>query len=202
MDTPLPFLAYTLLVLGLLFPALSLFTVILSLLDQWLYMRHSSPVFVPLIGPILLTSWGFLTQAPIWLVPVFWVADIGTLTFLAVAPGLIRGWWQISPFTRIATLEGSRDIESAVITLHSTGHYVLKKTWKRPAGEIGIVGLGEGGTFVRSVDGYELNADHGVHRALRETPNGAYAVEEIPPLTENQLAYALQGWVLHCRSKS
>ncbi len=128
------------LVIGLLFPAISLLTGIGSFVVHWRHKRHSSPLFVPFVGPILLTLWLLLTKKPLWLVPVVWVLDIGTLAFLAIGPRLIADWWRVSSFTKILTLRGARDIQTAIITLHSTGHYVLFKS-------CGIASLGEPGVF-------------------------------------------------------
>jgi len=62
-----------LLVAGLLFPALSLLTIVGSLLHRWRHKRHASAVLVPLIGPILFTCWVVLAGKSIWLIPLAWV---------------------------------------------------------------------------------------------------------------------------------
>jgi len=189
-------LEVTLFVAGLIFPVLSLLTGIASLLSRRSDQKHSSAVFVPFIGPGLLTCWVLVGHRPLWLIPILWIADIGTLAFLAVAPRLIADWWRLSSFTRILTLSGKQGIESAIITLHSSGHYLLKKSWNRPPGEMGIVSLGEPGTFVHTDDHYELTAHHGMRRILRGIDETTYRVEENPPAKEELRDYSLDGWLL------
>lgn len=186
----------TLLIAGLIFPAISLLTGVGSLLHRWRTKKYSSPVFVPFVGPILLTCWVMVDHRPFWLIAVVWVADIGTLMFLAVSPRLVADWWRTSCFTKILTLRGSKGIQSAVITLHSSGHYLLKKSWNRPPGEIGILGLGEPGTYVCKDDNYELTAHHGLHRTLRKIDETTYRVEEDSPIKEELRNYTLNEWLL------
>src|SRR5271167_4592297 len=98
-----------LLVAGLLFPVLNLFTGIGWLVHQWRHKKHASPVIVPLIGPILLTCWVVLAEKSLFFIPVVWITDIGTLILFTVSPRLIRDWWRVSWFTRILALRGSND---------------------------------------------------------------------------------------------
>jgi hypothetical protein len=184
-----------LLVAGLLFPALSLLTVTGSFIHRWRYQKYASPVMIPFVGPILLTIWAVVTDQSNWLVPIFWIGDLGTVAFLAVSPRLVRDWWRVSSFTRILTLHGSKDIQTAIITLHSTGHYLLKRSWNRLPGEIGIGGLGEPGTYIQAEGQYELTAHHGLRRILRKTDDGAYVVEEGPPPNASLQVYTLNGWL-------
>jgi len=88
----------SLLVAGLIFPVISLLTTMGSLASQWRQKKYSSPVFIPFIGPVLLTSWVVFAHKPLWFVAIVWLADIGTLAFLAVSPQLIRDWWHRSSF--------------------------------------------------------------------------------------------------------
>jgi len=140
-----------------------------------------------------------LADAWPWLIPIFWGADIGTVVFLAVLPRLVREWWQTSYFTKRITLVGSRDIESATLTLHSGGHYHLQKSWSRPAASTGIVGLGETGKYVEIENGFELTAHHGLRRVLRlskqEAYESTYLVEE-DTWPQDDGYSSLGGWML------
>jgi hypothetical protein len=185
-----------LLIVGLIFPAISWLSGIGSLVYQWRYKKHSSPVFIPFIGPILLTTWAVSTHQPLWIIVMVWVADIGTLGFLAASPALLRDWWRICSFTRVLALNGSKDNQSAIITIHSTGHYLLKKSWTRPPGQTGIVGLGEPGTFTQLEDGYELISHVGLRRLLQKTDEKAYRVEAEELPKQELHDYSLRGWVL------
>lgn len=181
---------------GLFFPVISMLTGICSLVDKWRHKKHSSPVFIPFIGPFLLTSWVIIAHKPLWLIVIVWGADIGTVAFLARSPQLIREWWQTSSFTKILELKGSHDNQCAIITIHSTGYYVLKKSWIRPSGQVGIVGLGEPGTYTQQENRYELTSHVGLQRVLRYTDDRAYLVEEDELLKEELRNYSLNGWVL------
>lgn len=150
------------LVAGLLFPVLSLLTGIASLIDRWKREKHSSPVFIPVIGPALLTAWVVLSHYPFWLIPVVWVGDIGTMAFLIISPRLISEWWDTCSYTRILNLHGINENQSAQLSFHATGRYLLRKKWQRPPDEVGIVSLGELGSFTRAQDLLEMKADHGV----------------------------------------
>lgn len=185
-----------LLIAGLIFPVISLLTSVASWVHQWRHKKYSSPIFIPFIGPVLLTSWVILAHKPLWFIVIFWVADIGTLAFLAVSPRLIKDWWHTSSLTRILALSGNQDAQSAIITLHSTGHYVLKKSWSRPSGQAGIVGLGEPGTFTRLDNRYALTSHVGLRRILRKMDETAYRVEEEELPREELRNYSLDGWVL------
>ena len=131
---------------------------------------------------------------PLWLIPVVWILDIGTLAFLAITPRLIAEWWRVSSFTRVLSLHGTQDIQSALISLHSTGHYVLMKSWKRTPAAPGIVSLGEPGTYTCIDTGYALTSFHGLQRTLRRTEDGTYTVEEDQPPREELAPYSICGW--------
>ena len=187
-----------LLVAGLFFPALGLLTAILSAWTSWRFQRHVSSIFVPFVGPILLTCWIVIGEWPRSLIPIVWFLDVGTLAFLFVTPRLFRHWWQTSSFTKRLTLQGSIGIETATITLHRGSHYLLKKNWNRPPGTLGIGSLGEFGTYVEIDNGYELKAHHGLRRVLRSISDQAsersFSVSEDSPSKEN--ANSLEGWIL------
>ena len=110
-----------LLIAGLIFPALSLATAIGSLLTQWRHKKHSSPAFVPLIGPVLLTAWVILAHKSPWLIALFWITDLGTVALLAASPRLISEWWKTSTLTRILTLKGTWDEQDAILTEEPRG---------------------------------------------------------------------------------
>lgn len=182
------------LVAGLVFPALSLVTVIASVVHWWRTKKHASPVIIPFIGPILLTGWVILAEKPLLLIPVVWIADLGTLVFLAFVPKILGEWWRTSSFTRILALHGSEGVQSAIITFHSTGYYLLKKSWQRPMGECGIVGLSEEGVYIRDDGRIELTAHFGLRRILRKSDEGQYVVEEIVAEQEASKNHSLEGW--------
>ena len=185
-----------LLIAGLIFPALSLLTAVGSLLSHLRRQKHSSPLFLPLIGPIPLTIWVLLAHKALWMIALFWVTDLGTVAFLAASPRLIAEWWRTSSFTRILMLNGTHDEQKAVLTLHSTGHYLLKKFWSRPPGQIGIVGLSEPGTFTHNGSEFVLISHVGLRRILKTAESGAYHVDEDNIRDPKLLNYSLNGWIL------
>lgn len=179
-----------LLAAGLIFPLLSALTGAAS----WIASRRDrrvSPVFVPLIGPVLLDVWLFQRGVSPWLFVIPWLADVGTLGFLSAAPWLVRTWWGISRFTRIGLLKGSRDIAEVTISLHNTHRYRLRKRWHRRANELGVVGIGEVGTCRWQGSDLHLVYEDGFLRRLRPV-EGGFCVEE-----DNEFGDAsLRGWVL------
>ena len=185
-----------LLIAGLIFPVISLLTGIASLVYQRRQKKYASPIFIPVIGPVLLTSWVMSAHKPLWIIAIVWVSDIGTLAFLAASPQLFRDWWRTSSFTRFLALNGNKDNQIAIITLHSNGHYLLKKSWTLPPGQTGITGLGEPGTFTQQGDRYELTSHVGLRRLLQKTDEGAYRVEEEELPKEELRDYSLIGWML------
>ena len=128
-------------------------------------------------------------------IAIVWFADLGTLAFLVASPRLFRDWWHTSSFTRVLALNGSKDNQRALITIHSTGHYLLKKAWS-PPGQTGIVGLGEPGTFTKVDDRYELTSHFGLRRVLWKTDEGTFHVQEEELPKEEHRNHSLSGWVL------
>ena len=85
-----------LLIAGLLFPMISLLSGAGSLLHQWRHKSYASPVFIPFVGPLLLTIWVISAHKPLGLIALAWVCDIGTVAFLAAGPRLVKDWWHTS----------------------------------------------------------------------------------------------------------
>jgi hypothetical protein len=138
--------------------------------------------------------WVILTGKPPWLIALFFVTDLSTVYLIAASPRLVAEWWQTSSFTRVLMLNGTRDEQHAILTIHSTGHYLLKKSWIRPEGQTGIVGLGEPGRFVQSGSDFELTSYHGVRRTLIRQDDGIYAVQDEEIKDPGLLNYSLDGW--------
>ena len=178
---------------GAFFPLISLITGLLSAYEWNVNKRHCSPVFIPFFGPILFDIGLLLAKEPLWTLLLPWVLDIGTIAFLFAIPGMTRDWWQTSRFTLINNLAGKQNNQTATITLHRTGKYLLRKQWQRPAGEFGVVSLGELGHYVMGETEIQLHSDNGWSRTLKRGANNQFIVEE----TDNAHAdYSLQGWTL------
>lgn len=190
--TPLPIVF---LVTGLLFPVISLLTGICAWIDRWKRNKYSSPVFIPFIGPIFLTTWVVLSHHPWWLVPLVWVGDIGTMAFLLLSPKLISQWWDTCSYTRVLSFHGTYENQSARITFHSTGRYLLHKDWRRSPNECGIVSLGELGVYSQTQEAFEMKADQGWLRHLSPLPDGHFQVFEDRELAEKHPDYSLFGWL-------
>lgn len=186
----------TFIALGLIFPVISLLTGMASRITQWRHKKNSSPLFVPFVGPLCLSGVIVAQDKLLWLIPIVWIADLGTVAFLCATPRLIAEWWTVSRFTQIRRLQGHNGNQMAVLTLHSTGQYLLKKTWQRLPGELGILALGEPGTFTPTKDGYRLVAHHGLRRTLRDEGSGTYVVEEEDVSQAAQPNHSLDHWHL------
>ncbi len=183
-----------LLILGLCYPLLGIVTGLCSLVDRWRNKRRSSPVFVPILGPVFLSLWIMLSGHRWYFVPLVWALDPGTLVLLIYTPKLVREWWQTCSYTEILRLHSEKDKQKAILTLHSTGHYCLKKTWRRKPFELGIRSLGEPGEFRETADGYTLTSFHGIQRKLTRSGGSGFLASELKPLAETRSDYSLDGW--------
>jgi hypothetical protein len=124
------------------------------------------------------------------------VLDIGTVAFAIVLPRLLREFWNTSAFTRMLTLSGANDAQSVVLTLHSTGHYLIKKSWDLAKGDVGISGLAESGTFWVEGGAFELKSDFGRRRRLVGDVDHGFLVDDRVEDRPEWRAYSLQGWLL------
>jgi hypothetical protein len=189
-----------LLVAGLVFLTISWLSVIASTWGYWRNGRRSSAAYVPFVGPIILTCWVVLDSRPLWLIAIVWLLDIGTVVFLLVAPVLLKEWWQTSRVTNTLTLRGIQGIESATLTLHSGGRYLLRKVWNRPKDMPGIVGLGEPGTYIEDGSDFQLTAHYGLRRHLylidSRTTHASFSVREEHSQNQDDQHYSLDGWTL------
>jgi hypothetical protein len=183
------------LVTGLLFPLISLLTGIAALIDRWTRKKNSSPVFIPFIGPVLLTTWVVLSHYPWWVVPLVWMGDIGTVAFLILSPKLISEWWDTCSYTRVLSLHGSRDNQTAQLSFHSTGRYLLRKKCQRAPNECGFLSLGEPGVFTQTEEALEMKADHGWERRLDAVSEGHFRVSEDEEVDRKHPIYSIAGWV-------
>ena len=155
--------------------------------------RHSSPVWIPFIGPLCLSFALVMRGSPLWAAPLPWILDIGTMAFICVIPRLVLDAWRTSRFTCLAALDGSNEKKTVRLTLHRNGHYLLQMTSRHPDRELGVYDVGEPGTYER-VDGtVVLKAHCGATRTLSSLPNGHYAVAESDDLPES---HSVNGWVL------
>jgi hypothetical protein len=183
------------LITGLLFPLISLLTGIAALMDRWKRKKNSSPVFIPFIGPVLLTTWVVLSHYPWWVIPIVWMGDIGTVGFLMLSPKIISEWWDTCSYTRVLSLHGAKDNQTAQLSFHSTGRYLMRKQWLRPPKECGIVSLGEPGGFTQMEEAFEMKADQGWQRRLTAVSEGRFQVTEDEEVDQEHPSYSIAGWV-------
>jgi len=186
-----------LLIVGLLFPALSWLTGVASYVDWRRHKKHSSPAFVPFAGPIVLTKWVLSAHKPLWVIPLVWLCDLGTIGFFWSLPGLIRAGRQTSPSTRVAVFENSEGMQTTVISIHSTGRYLLERKGrlerKRRPGRFITWEMGELGNVSEDRGTYLLQADHGWSRTLQPAPGGLFQCVE-HPTAEKHPHHSLAGW--------
>lgn len=185
--------SHILLILGLLFPLISWLTLACS---WWAARRsggHSSAVLVPFVGPLVLTWWLWQQGAGGWVLALPWVLDIGTVVFLPMLPPLVAEAWRTSRFTRVQALTGSQGVAQVHISLHSGGHYLLKKRWTRAPGEPGTIALSEPGTYVQGATGsLELRSHAGKVRRLALDTDHGYQVYDPGDAGDR----SLDGWLL------
>jgi hypothetical protein len=75
-------------------------------------------------------------------------------------------------------------------------YFLLKRTWTRPKGELGIIGSGEVGRFVTEGDVIELQAEPGRSRWLKRVDDDCYAVEDPSEADLESKDLSLHGWLL------
>lgn len=189
-----------LLVLGLLFPVISCLSTIISLIDRWKHKKHSSPLYIPFIGPVLLTIWIISSHSHLWLVLIAWICDIGTIAFMIASPRLILDWWNTCSFTRILNLHSSYGIQRAKLSFHSTGRYFLHKEWHHPPGEYGTISVGDGGHFVRKGDVIEMTSDWGWSRKIHLISDNCFKVIEEINVRDKNPDYSISNWTFEKRN--
>jgi len=178
-------MSYMLLASGLLFPSISWITFLLSVWNSRAG-RHSSGVYIPFVGPVVLDVWLAGAAAPGWSLILPWILDIGTLFFLAWLPRLGKELWETSRYTRVFTLNGAQGKQTAEFSFHRGGNYQLWIRWQRAPGELGLLALGEQGTYAKRDRQLELLSDAGRERALVATGD-AYVVSDSGPQDNSQL---------------
>jgi hypothetical protein len=183
-----------LLVFCLIFPTISWLTLVLSWWTKRRTKRNCSAVLVPYVGPVLLTCWVVQTQRSMWLIPVVWLLDAGTLIFSLVLPRLVAEWWRVSSFTRILVLRGLHEGAKATLSFHSSGYYLLQKEWKLDSRPVAHpIDLSVVGKYETTENGYCLCEP--LHSLVRKTNAEEYCVEEEHP-TPEALDASLHGWTL------
>jgi hypothetical protein len=185
-----------LLILGLFFPAISLVTLVLSGISNNQTGKSSSPVIIPLIGPILLTMWVFASGYSLWLIPLVWLCDLGTIALIWLFPWLAMELWRTSRFTRNGMLSGEEGNRKVVVTLHRGGHYVLRSSWQSGPIERGVSSIGESGRFVKQQGVLEIESHAGRKRRILPDANGAYIVRELEERFPESDMLNLSGWRL------
>ncbi len=141
--------------------------------------REVSPVCVPFVGPVVLTTFILATGRPGALILLAWLCDAGTVMFAYALPALIRDWRATSPRTAthvLTSVSPDDDGETAKLSLHKTDTYLLKKSWDRPEDEEGITGLSETGTAKRDGNMWILISTHGIERRIDMGSDGAFRV--------------------------
>jgi len=155
--------------------------------------KHCSPVWIPIVGPLFISGFLLSRGYSWWVSPLPWILDIATMGVIVSIPRIVRDEWRTSGLTRIATLVGDYDIQTARLSLHRRGHYLLKKKWHRAKPEPGIISLGELGSYCCDGPDILLESQSGASRRLSLQSAGRYAVLEGSEFSEND---SLQGWVL------
>lgn len=189
-----------LLPIGLLFPCLSLLTLVASILTAR-PGHHASAILIPFFGPIVLTGWVLLSGfSPLW-IPLVWVLDPGTVLFLPFLPIAVREWWETSRWTEVLRLEGSDPAgdRTAKLTLHRNGRYSLEVAQPLREDEEGEFtggkSGGESGTYQPTPDGYVLLSHTHRTRKVRRSGEGTLISGDSPePDEEGDDFFCLEAW--------
>jgi hypothetical protein len=192
---------------GCIFPFFSALTGLLYWNRGKGWSEGPSPIFIPFFGPMLLSCVIVLNDLPLWLIPIAWITDLGTLVFLWYLPAIVREEWKTSRFTRVLRIKGSEGNAQAVLTFHTSGRYLLRKQWVRPKGEQGIIGMGELGTYTEVEGGFTLISEQVDRSVVREGVvfridrklvfvGGEYLIDKETDLPERWSYHTLWHWSL------
>ncbi len=176
---------------GLFFPVINWFFLFNVQLWKIFGKKDVSGFNIPIIGPVFIDIWIIAENKPIWLLPIPWIADVGTFIYIIAAPTIARDWWSTSRFTKLFTLSGASENQKVLISFHSTGNYVLKKEWER-GDTVGITGLGDLGQYEISEGMISIKSHLGFVRHLKSTDGINYEVEDL----DSPEDYQLGGWAL------
>jgi hypothetical protein len=165
--------------LGVLFSLLNWVALAMSL---WSGKFHSP---VPLVGGLSLVLGASLLPP---LRPYAWagiVLDYGTLAFALSVPGFARELWATSWFNLVEECVGARGRTTVRVRLFRRGVSTVNWDITRPAGELGLVGMGQLGTWERDADRLVLRV--GEDRAV------------LVPLSGGQEGWRPAEWFAFCR---
>jgi hypothetical protein len=82
-------MVYLLLIFGLIFPVVSLFSLIAST-TMSTKGKNVSGIYIPFIGPLLLSAFIIIKDASSWWLLAAWFGDTGTIVFLMAAPAIFK----------------------------------------------------------------------------------------------------------------
>lgn len=183
----------TILFVGLFFPIISWVSLIITQLLLKYKNKYSSAILTPLIGPILLNIWMYMTDKAIWMYPIPWVLDIGTLPFLIMLPKQIKDEWSLSSYTQIFSISSTVGLQSTKISFHKSGKYLIKFRWKRIEKDFGIIATNDFGKFNKLRDGnYVLTSHTGNIITLKKEDNSYHCIDSSKDNNIN-----LDGWILN-----
>lgn len=162
------------LIIGCIFPALSWITFVSFFITEKVTVKHSSPIFIPIIGPVLINLWSFELAQPLWAYVLPWILDIGTLSFAYILPILFRETWQFSKFTELMTVVSQLDNQTVKLSLQKNNNYIIRYSWSRGDGELGILAMNDFGTFEKISDSKFLLTSHTDKTRILEKVNEEY----------------------------
>jgi hypothetical protein len=162
------------LIIGCIFPALSWITFVGSFISEKVTGKHSSPVFIPIIGPVLINLWSLELSQPLWAYILPWILDLGTLSFAYILPGLFKETWQFSKFTKLMTVVSQLDNQTVKLSLQKNNSYIIRYSWSREEGELGILATNDFGTFEKVEDSKFLLTSHTDKIRILEKINDEY----------------------------
>jgi hypothetical protein len=121
-------MVYLLLIFGLIFPVISLLSLIIASATST-KDKNVSGVYIPIIGPFLLSTFIILKGASYWWLFAAWLGDTGTVLFLIAAPAIFKDMLSHSSYTRLAQYEGQRENISITLSFHKGQHYIVKQRY-------------------------------------------------------------------------
>jgi hypothetical protein len=122
---------------------------------------------VPLLGAGFLVAGALLLPTPR---PYAWAGvllDFGTLALLLALPMIVREMWATCRFNLLEEYVGRRGATTVYLRLFRRGVFTLRWDIRRAAGEHGVIGMGNIGTWEREADTLVLHYGEELARFTR-----------------------------------
>ena len=180
------------LIIGLIFPLISLLYLISIFILAARSQKTISGVWVPFVGPLFINVWQNDMGHPGWSFIMPWVLDAGTIVFIIAVPRLFLDFWKYSSFTRVNLLKSSGRESEVTISIHKSGLCLFKQDWKREKNKIGVISVSEPCKYHFEENRLKIMGNTDSTRILQKDGTEYKVIED-----DSADNYNIKGWVLN-----